>query len=77
VQAAKDMIAAGAAWIARERGPNEARRILRIVAVNIAQVKGLAYELRNGRRHFGPMRGSVLQLGIELSTQQDDDRRQP
>jgi hypothetical protein len=68
------MIAAGAAWIAREHGPNEARRILRIVAVNIAQVKGLAYELR---KHFGPMRGSVLQLGIELSTQQDDDRRQP
>jgi len=31
VQAAKDMIYAGAAWIAQEHGPDEARRILRIV----------------------------------------------
>jgi hypothetical protein len=31
VQAAKDMISAGAAWIAQEHGPDEARRILRIV----------------------------------------------
>jgi hypothetical protein len=31
VQAAKDMIYAGAAWIAQEHGSDEARRILRIV----------------------------------------------
>jgi hypothetical protein len=32
VQAAKDMISAAAAWIAQEHGPDEARRILRIIA---------------------------------------------
>jgi hypothetical protein len=31
VQAAKDMIYAGAAWIAQEHGSDEARRILQIV----------------------------------------------
>jgi hypothetical protein len=31
VQAAKDMIYAGAAWIAQEHGADEAHRILRIV----------------------------------------------
>jgi hypothetical protein len=40
VQAAKDMISAGAAWIAQEHGPDEARRILRIVAA--VQRQGLS-----------------------------------
>jgi hypothetical protein len=31
VQAAQDMIAAGAAWIAQEHGPEEARRVLQVV----------------------------------------------
>jgi hypothetical protein len=31
VQAAQDMIAAGAAWIAQEHGPDEARRVLQAV----------------------------------------------
>ena len=40
VQAAKVMISAGAAWIAQEHGPDEARRILRIVGAE--QGQGLA-----------------------------------
>jgi hypothetical protein len=40
VQAAKDMIYAGAAWIAQEHGPDEACRILRIVGA--AQEQGLS-----------------------------------
>jgi hypothetical protein len=40
VQAAKDIIYAGAAWIAQEHGPDEARRILRIV--DAAQGQGLS-----------------------------------
>jgi hypothetical protein len=31
VQAAQDMIAVGAAWIAQEHGPDEARRVLQTV----------------------------------------------
>jgi hypothetical protein len=31
VQAAQDMIAAGAAWIAQEHGTDEARRVLQVV----------------------------------------------
>jgi hypothetical protein len=31
VQAAQDMIAAGAAWIAQEHGPDEACRVLQVV----------------------------------------------
>jgi hypothetical protein len=31
VQATQDVIAAGAAWIAQERGPDEARRALQVV----------------------------------------------
>jgi hypothetical protein len=38
VQAAQDMIAAGAAWIAQEHGPDEARRVLQ--AVEAAQREG-------------------------------------
>ena len=40
VQTAKDMISAGAAWVAQEHGPEEARRILRIVGA--AQGQGLS-----------------------------------
>jgi hypothetical protein len=40
VQAAEDMISAGAAWIAQEHGPDEARRFLRIV--DAAQGQGLS-----------------------------------
>jgi len=40
VQAAKEMIYAGAAWIAQEHGPDEAHRILRIVGA--AQGNGLS-----------------------------------
>jgi hypothetical protein len=38
VLAAQDMIAAGAAWIAQEHGPGEARRVLQ--AVEAAQLDG-------------------------------------
>jgi hypothetical protein len=38
VQAAQDMISAGAAWIAQEHGPDEARRVLQ--AVEAAQREG-------------------------------------
>jgi hypothetical protein len=38
VQAAQDMIAAGAAWIAQEHGLDEARRVLQ--AVEAAQREG-------------------------------------
>ena len=38
VQAARDMIAAGAAWIAQEHGPDEARRALQ--AVEASQTEG-------------------------------------
>jgi hypothetical protein len=34
VQAARDMIAAGAAWIAQEHGPDEARRALQTIEVS-------------------------------------------
>jgi hypothetical protein len=40
VQAAKDMISAGAAWIAQEHGRDQARRVLRIVGA--AQGNGLS-----------------------------------
>jgi hypothetical protein len=40
VQAAKDMISAGVAWIAQEHGLEEARRILRIIGA--AQGQGLS-----------------------------------
>jgi hypothetical protein len=40
VQAAKEMIAAGAAWIAQEHGPDEARRVLGVVAA--VQGQGLS-----------------------------------
>jgi hypothetical protein len=38
VQAARDMIEAGAAWIAQEHGPYEASRVLQ--AVEVAQREG-------------------------------------
>jgi hypothetical protein len=38
VRAATDLISASAAWITQEHGPDEARRILRIVGA--AQVQG-------------------------------------
>jgi hypothetical protein len=38
VQAAQDMIVVGAAWIAQEHGPEEARRVLQVVDASQREV---------------------------------------